>query len=72
MEPESIDELRRVEAECVRRFRAKSAEIKAQHPELNGQICYARAVAALPRTADKYSYVRNRLLWMGVPALPLR
>jgi hypothetical protein len=69
---ESVAELQQVEAECIRRFRAKAAEIKSQHPELSAQIAYARAVQALPRTADKYQGVRQRLQWAGVPALPLR
>jgi hypothetical protein len=69
---ESIDELQQVEAECVQRFRAKAAEVKAQHPELSQQIAFARAVQALPKTADRYQYVRQRLQWAGIPALPLR
>jgi hypothetical protein len=69
---ESISELQEVEAECLRRFRAKAAEIKAQHPEWNQQIAFAKAVTALPRTADKYQYARQRLMFAGIPALPLR
>jgi hypothetical protein len=69
---ESIDQLQAVERECIARFRAKAAEIKAQHPELSGQIAYARAIQALPKTADKYQACRQRLQWAGYPALPLR
>jgi hypothetical protein len=69
---EGIAELQQVEAECIRRFRAKAAEIKAQNPELSAQIAYARAVEALPKTADKYQFARSRLQWAGIPALPLR
>jgi hypothetical protein len=69
---ESISELQEVERECLRRFRAKAAEIKAQHPEMSQQIAFARAVTALPKTADKYQYDRQRLQWAGYPALPLR
>jgi hypothetical protein len=69
---ESVEELQSQEMECLRRFRAKAAEIRAAHPELTSQIAFARAVEALPRTASKYQYIRSRLGLMGVPALPLR
>ena len=69
---ESISELQEVEADCIRRFRAKAAEIRSAHPELSAQIAFARAVQALPRTADKYQGARQRLQWAGFPALPLR
>jgi hypothetical protein len=69
---ESIDELRQVEAECIRRFRAKASEIRAAHPELSAQIAFARAVQALPRTADRYHFARQRLQFCGIPSLPLR
>ena len=69
---EGIQEFQEVEAECIRRFRQKAAEIRAQHPELTSQIAFARAVQALPRTAEKYGYARQRLQFCGIPALPLR
>jgi hypothetical protein len=31
---ESIAELQQVEAECIRRFRERAAQIKSEHPEL--------------------------------------
>ncbi len=58
---ESISELQEVEAGCIRRFRQKAAEIKAQHPELSAQVACALAVTALPKTADRVS---------GVPTEP--
>jgi hypothetical protein len=67
-----IDELVQTEAECLRRFRAKAEEIRSQHPELPSSVAFSRAVAALPRTSEKYLYVRNRLGAAGVAALPLR
>jgi hypothetical protein len=69
---ESIAELQEIERECIARFRQKAAQIRAQNPELSAQIAYARAVEALPRTADKYQVARQRLQWAGIPALPLR
>jgi hypothetical protein len=39
---------------------------------LSAQICFARAVTSLPRTADRYQGARQRLQWAGYPALPLR
>ena len=72
MGDESIEGLQATERECLRRFRARAAEIKAAHPEMSEQIAFARAVASLPRTADKYQGVRQLLQWRGIPALPLR
>jgi hypothetical protein len=69
---ESLQELQEVEAECLRRFRSKASEIKAQHPEWTSQICFAKAVTALPTTSNKYQYARQRLMFAGIPALPLR
>jgi hypothetical protein len=69
---ESIDELVETEKECIRRFRAKAAQIKTEHPELSQQIAYARAIQALPKTADRYAGVRQLLQWRGIAALPLR
>ena len=69
---EGIEELQATEAECIKRFRQKASEIRAQHPELSPQIAFARAVQALPRTADRYQGARQRLQWAGYPALPLR
>ena len=69
---ESITELQETERECLRRFGSKASEIRAAHPELSAQIAFARAVTALPKTADKDQYARQRLMFAGYPALPLR
>ena len=69
---ESIEELQATEKECIRRFRAKAAEIKQEHPEMSSQIAFAKAVSLLPKTADRYQFCRQRLQWAGYPALPLR
>lgn len=69
---ESIAELQQTEQQCIQRFRARAAEIKAQHPELSNQVCYARAVSSLPRSAEKYLWARQRLAFAGIEAQPLR
>ena len=69
---EGIEQFQEDERECVKRFRQKAQEIRAAHPELSAQIAFARAVQSLPRTAEKYSYARQRLQFCGIPALPLR
>jgi hypothetical protein len=69
---ESIEELQAVEAECLRRFRVKAAELKAQHPEWTQQIAFAKSVTLLVKTADRYQHARMLLQWRGIPALPLR
>ena len=69
---ETIAELQETEVECLRRFRKRASEIQAAHPEMTPQICFARAVQALPKTADRYQYARQRLMFAGFPALPLR
>ena len=69
---EGIEQFQEDERECVKRFRQKAQEIRAANPQLSPQIAFARAVQALPRTAEKYSYARQRLQFCGIPALPLR
>ena len=69
---ETIEELQAIEAECIKRFRAKASEIRAAHPEMSTQIAFARAVQASPKTCDKYQACRQRLMFAGFPALPLR
>jgi hypothetical protein len=69
---ETIAELQATEVECLRRFRAKAAEIKAANPTMTAQIAFAKAVTSLPKTADRYQFARQRLQWAGYPALPLR
>jgi hypothetical protein len=67
-----IDAMQAVERECISRFRKKAAEIRAANPQMTAQIAFAKAVEALPKTADKYQYARQRLQWAGIAALPLR
>ena len=69
---ESIESLRETEADCLSRFRTKAKAIQAANPSLSPQICFARAVEALPKSAERYQYVRSRLQFTGIPALPLR
>jgi hypothetical protein len=69
---ETIEELQATEAECLKRFRLRASEIRAQHPEMSASICFAKAVTQLVRTADRYQHARMLLQWRGVPALPLR
>jgi hypothetical protein len=69
---ESIAELQEVERRCLKKFRAKAAALRSADPTLSVQIAFARAVEALPKTADAYQHARQRLQWMGVVALPLR
>jgi hypothetical protein len=69
---ETTEQLQHTEAECIRRFRVKASEIRAQHPEWTQEICFAKAVSQLPKTAEKYQFTRHRLLMSGVGPLPLR
>ncbi len=69
---EGIEQFQEDERECIKRFRAKAAEIRSQNPMMTPSIAFAKAVQSLPRTADKYQYARQRLQFAGIPALPLR
>jgi hypothetical protein len=69
---EGVEQLQQVEAECIAKFRQRAQQIRAQHPELTAQVAFARAVEALPKTAERYQYIRHRLLMSGIAALPLR
>ena len=69
---ETVEQLQQTEAECVRRFNAKASEIRAQHPEWTQEVCFAKAVSQMPKTAERYQFTRHRLLMSGVGPLPLR
>jgi hypothetical protein len=67
-----LEELRETERQCIAKFRQRASEIKAQHPEWSRETCFAKAIESLPKTSNKYLHIRDRLLWMGAPSLPLR
>jgi hypothetical protein len=68
----TLAELRADEAKCVERFRQRAAELKAAHPDWGQQTCFGKAIESLPKTSEKYLYIRNRLQMAGIAALPLR
>jgi hypothetical protein len=55
----------------LRRFRNKAAELREHDPTLSKQVAFSRAVAAMPRTANRYEFVRHRLGMLGVGAQKL-
>jgi hypothetical protein len=67
-----IEEWQRVEGEALRRFRAKATEIRSAHPDWSQQFCFSKAVESLPRSAEKYLYVTQRLRMAGITLQPLR
>jgi hypothetical protein len=67
----SLDELQSIEAECLRRFRARARKLMVETPGLKRDIAFARAVEQMPRTAYRYQYTRHLLAMAGVRALPL-
>ena len=69
---ESSEELRAIEVECLRRFRAQAEQIKAANPTMAAKFCFCRAVESMPETSNKYAFVRAILLERGIAALPLR
>ena len=69
---ESNEELVAVETECLRRFRLKAEQIKAQNPLMAEKICFCKAVEAMKETSDRYAFVRQVLGMRGVAAQPLR
>ena len=69
---ESNEELVAVESECLRRFRARAAEIKSQNPLMSEKIAFCRAVETMKETSNRYAFVRQVLGMRGVAAQPLR
>jgi len=61
---------RQTEIECVNKFRAKATKLQAADPRLPRSIAMARAAEALPKTMNRYLYVRSLLKARGVAALP--
>jgi hypothetical protein len=55
------EQLEGVIAECERRFHAKADQIHLENPTLPRSICFSRAIAALPRTAEKFQQAKRLL-----------
>jgi hypothetical protein len=69
---DDIGSLQQAEAECVAKFKARAALIRAANPALSREIAFAMAVEQLPRAAVRYQSARARLGLAGVRALPLK
>jgi len=69
---ESTSDWVEVERECIRRFKRKTAEIRAMRPELSEEQAFCKAVEQLPETAARYNMARLVLSPAGIPSLPLR
>jgi hypothetical protein len=60
-----------IEAECLRKLRARALKIKRANPELNLMAALAKAFSEMPITANKYQYARARAGLQGLRSLPL-
>jgi hypothetical protein len=69
---ESVAELQAEELACLQKFRARAAKLAASNPAMSKQILFTKACEQMPRTLERYMYIRQRLQLMGVPGLPLR
>jgi hypothetical protein len=65
MDFDSIESLRAVEADCIRRFQAKIRTLRAENPGLSASILRAKAASMLPHTMDKYLAACSRLTYAG-------
>jgi hypothetical protein len=65
-----IDSLVEEEKECVRRFKAKAAELR--NSGMSEERAFTEAIQRLPKTCERYQLCRLRLAQMGVPSQPLR
>jgi hypothetical protein len=72
MNDESVAELQGEELACLRKFRARAAKLAADNPDTSKQILFAQACEQMPKTLERYMWIRQRLQLMGVAALPLR
>jgi hypothetical protein len=68
----SVAGLQGEELRCLQKFRARATRLAADYPDVSRQILFARAVEQMPKTLEKYLWIRQRLQFMGVAALPLR
>jgi hypothetical protein len=69
---ESVGALQSEELACLQKFRARAAKLAASNPTLSKQMLFTKACEAMPKTLERYMWVRQRLLLMGVGPLPLR
>jgi hypothetical protein len=66
-----IKGLRDSEVQCLKKFRSRARKLKAANPGLTREQAFAMATEQMPRTANRYSYVRGLLKQAGIAALPL-
>jgi len=71
MHPETISDLRDIERECLRKFRARAKKLAAANQELSRENAFAKAVTAMPKTAGRYTHAVALLKLNGLYSLPL-
>jgi hypothetical protein len=59
--PDSIERLRELERECVARFEEKARLLRLENPSLSPSVAFSRAVASLPKTAQRYRELRQKI-----------
>jgi hypothetical protein len=69
---ESVEALQTEELACLQKFRARASKLAASNPTLSKQMLFTKACEQMPKTLEKYMWLRQRLQLMGVAALPLR
>jgi hypothetical protein len=69
---DTVEELRDAEVACLKKFWRRADQLRAAHPGASQQVLFSKACEAMPKTLEKYLYVRQRLQLFGLPALRLR
>jgi hypothetical protein len=69
---ESVEALQAEELACLQKFRARASKLASSNPTFSKQMLFSKACEAMPKTLERYMWIRQRLQLMGVPAQPLR
>ena len=67
-----MDELRRTEADCLRRIAKRADRLMLADPKLTRELALGKSVSLMPKTYVKYTNARRQLAMMGVLPRPLR
>lgn len=67
----TVDELRAIESDCVRRITQRADRLQREQG-LPRSIALGKAIEALPATSKRYLDARARLGLMGVGPLPMK
>ena len=68
---DTAEQLVEIEKECLGKFRSRAQKLRDADPKLSREISFAKAVQAMPKTANRYQFARSLLASRGIAGQPL-